>query len=305
MIEIDTPIEGLELREDEPLAPRTTLRIGGRARVFAEVKKKSALAPFFRYAAGRGLPLLALGKGSNILIPDEGWYGAVFILSGEFREWQIHGDLVHAGGGVSLMSLAVGTAVEGLSGLEDLSGIPSTFGGAVRINAGAFGTELFDLLVSVEVVTGGGTEEHFAVSEIRHGYRFTDLIGRPDVVTGGVLRLWNRPADEIASRLASVRTRRKEALPSEPNAGSIFKNPPGLSAGKLLDECGLKGTRCGGAEVSQKHANVIVNTGGARARDVLELMATMQEAVRALYGITLVPEIDLPGNAAMSGPSRP
>jgi UDP-N-acetylmuramate dehydrogenase len=269
------------------------------------VKKKSALAPFFRFAAEKRLPVLALGKGSNILIPDEGWYGAVFVLSGEFREWRCEGDLVHAGGGVSLMSLAVATAAEGLSGLEHLSGIPSTVGGAIRINAGAYGTELFDLLVSVEVVSPAGFEKRLAASDIHHGYRFTELMGRPDVVTGGTLRLWPRPHEEIAARLSMVQKRRKEALPSEPNAGSIFKNPPGLVAGRLLDECGLKGARCGGAEVSRKHANVIVNAGSATARDVRELMATMQDAVRSLYGITLVPEIQLPGNPTMTDPSRP
>ncbi len=298
MITMESPVEGLELREDEPLAPWTTLRVGGRARVFAEVKKKSALAPFFRFAAQNGLPLLALGKGSNILIPDEGWYGAVFVLSGEFREWRSEGDLVHAGAGASLVSLAVGTAARGLSGLEDLSGIPSTFGGAIRINAGAYGTELFDLLVSVEVVSPDGSEAQLAASEIRHGYRFTELIGRPDIVTGGTLRLWRRPPEEIEAKLVAVRKRRKEALPSEPNAGSIFKNPPGLLAGKLLEECGLKGKRCGGAEVSPRHANVIVNVGGATARDVRELMATMQDAVHAQFGVTLVPEIELPGDRA-------
>lgn len=298
MIPIDFPVEGLEIQEDEPLAPRTTLHIGGKARVFAEVKKKSALAPFFRFAAQNGLPVLALGKGSNILIPDEGWYGAVFVLSGEFREWRCEGDLVHAGAGASLMSLAMGTAVKGLSGLEDLSGIPSTFGGAIRMNAGAYGTELFDLLVSVEVVSPDGSEVRRAASEIRHGYRFTELIGRPDIVTQGTLRLWRRPHEEIEAKLVAVRKRRKNALPSEPNAGSIFKNPPGLQAGKLLEECGLKGKKCGGAEVSQRHANVIINTGGATARDVRELMAAMQEAVRGRFGVALVPEIELPGERA-------
>ncbi len=296
MISIDPPVEGLELREGEPLAPRTTLRVGGKARLFAEVKKRSALGPFLRFAAEKGLPLLALGKGSNVLIPDEGWPGAVFVLAGEFREWRCAGDLVQAGAGVSLMSLAVGAAAQGLSGLEDLSGIPSTFGGAIRINAGAYGTELFDLLVAVEVVSPDGSEARLDPSAVRHGYRYTELMEKSDIVTGGTLRLWPRPPEEIAGRLAMVRSRRQAALPSEPNAGSIFKNPPGLIAGKLLDECGLKGKRCGGAEVSAKHANVIVNTGGATARDVRELMAAMQGAVHERFGVTLVPEIELPGS---------
>ena len=295
MIRIEPPVEGLELRADEPLAPRTTLRVGGRARVFAEVSRQAALAPFLRFAAANHLPLLALGKGSNVLIPDEGWPGAVFVLTGEFREWRFEGETVWAGGGAALMSLAVGTAAEGLSGLEELSGIPSTFGGAIRINAGAYGTELFDLLLSVETVSLDGVRRLRPASEIAHGYRHTELLETPDIVTGGTLRLWRREADEIQSRLSAARARRKEALPAEPNAGSIFKNPVGLQAGKLLDACGLKGRRCGGALVSEKHANVIVNTGGATARDVKELMAAMRGAVLERFGLLLLPEIEMPG----------
>jgi UDP-N-acetylmuramate dehydrogenase len=295
VIRVDPPVEGLVLREDEPLASRTTLRVGGRARVFAEVSKRSALAPFLRFAAANDLPLLALGKGSNILIPDEGWYGAVFVLTGEFREWRCDGDEVWAGGGASLMSLAVGTGARGLSGLEDLSGIPSTFGGAIRINAGAYGTELFDLLLSVETISPDGSAARRGGSEIGHGYRYSELTETRDIVTGGTLRLWRRPQEEIEGRLAAVRHRRKAALPEGPSAGSIFKNPSGLQAGRLLDDCGLKGRRCGGAEVSAKHANVIVNAGGATAADVRGLMEAMQEAVLARFGVTLVPEIEMPG----------
>ena len=294
----DPSVDGLLLREDEPLGPRTTLRIGGRARLFAEVSTRSALALFLRFAAENGLPLLALGKGSNVLIPDEGWPGAAFVLTGEFREWHLEGHVVRAGGGVSLMSLAVATAAEGLSGLEHLSGIPSTFGGAIRINAGAYGTELFDLLVDVETVSRNGEERRWAAAEIRRGYRHSELMESTDIVTGGALRLWHRPHDEIEARLTSVRARRKAAIPDGPNAGSIFKNPQGHFAGKLLEECGLKGTRCGGAVISERHANVIVNAGGATASDVRELMAVMQQAVLDRFGVPLVPEIELPSPAA-------
>lgn len=298
MILPDPPVDGLVLREDEPLAPRTTLRIGGRARLFAEVSSRAALVPFLRFAAENGLPLLALGKGSNVLIPDEGWPGVVFALTGEFREWRLDGSVVQAGGGASLMSLAVATAAEGLSGLEHLSGIPSTFGGAVRINAGAYGTELFDLLLEVETVSRTGLLRRRSAAEIRHGYRRTELMETDEIVTGGTLRLWRRPQDEIEARLASVRTRRKGALPDSPNAGSIFKNPPGQFAGRLLEECDLKGTRCGGAAVSEKHANVIVNAGGATASDVRKLMAVMQQAVLDRFGVPLLPEIEIPSPGA-------
>jgi UDP-N-acetylmuramate dehydrogenase len=192
------------------------------------------------------------------------------------------------------MSLAVAAAAAGFSGLENLSGIPSTVGGAVRINAGAYGTEIFDLLETVELVTPGGGEIVLHPADLRHTYRFTELMERRDVVAAATLLLWRRPPREIEARLAEVRARRRHALPKEPNAGSIFRNPPGLFAGKLLEECGAKGLRCGGAEVSETHANVIVNAGGATAREFLRLMDEMQAAVREKFGVELVPEIEIP-----------
>ncbi len=289
------PAEGLVLRENVPLAPRTTLRVGGCARTFAEVQTKPALVSFLRLAAAEGLPILPLGKGSNVLIPDEGWDGAAFVLAGEFLRWRMDGERVIAGGGVSLMSLAVATKTAGLSGLENLSGIPSTLGGAIRINAGAYGTEIFELLESVDVVTRAGEERTLPASEIPHGYRWSRLMDGTDIVSGGTLALLRRPSEEIEARLAAMRETRRGALPPEPNAGSIFKNPPGRFAGKLLEECGLKGTREGGAMISERHANVIVNAGGATARDVRRLMTLMQAAVRERFGLELVPEIDLVG----------
>ena len=289
----------LVLRENVPLAERTTLRIGGPARFFAEVEDAEALAGLLRWARGEGLPALPLGKGSNVLIPDEGFPGVAVVLSGDFRSVAVRGTEVGAGGGVSLMSLAVVAEREGLSGLEGLSGIPSSVGGAVRINAGSYGTEIFDLLVSVELVSRAGDRRDVSASEIPHGYRWTALVESNDVVASATLRLREADPETIRARMAEVAGKRKKSLPPQPNAGSIFRNPPGDFAGRLLETCGMKGRRVGGAEVSAVHANVIVNLGGATARDVRTLMTEMRRAVKDRFGIELVPEIEVLPSASV------
>ena len=294
---IESALAGMRavVRENVPLAGRTTLRIGGPARYFVEAHDAEALAALLRASRAAGLPVLALGKGSNLLVPDAGFPGVVFTLAGDFLGVRIEPPDVLAGGGVSLMSLAARTQRAGLSGLENLSGIPSSLGGAVRINAGSYGSELFDVLVSVDLVSGGGERRTDSASAIAHGYRWTALSDRDDVVTGARLRLAPTPPAEIASRMAEVTAKRKVALPKQPNAGSIFKNPPGLFAGKLLEECGLKSRRIGGAQISPVHANVIVNVGGATAADVMSLMEEMKRVVKDRFGIELAAEIRLLG----------
>ena len=244
------------------------------------------------WAAAEGLPAIPLGKGSNVLVPDEGLDAVVFVLAGDLAAVSIEAPLVRAGGGASLMSLSVTARNAGLSGTEGLSGIPSTVGGAVRINAGAYGTEIFDLLEEMTLVSRVGEVRSASAEGIPHAYRWSALCEGDDVVASATLRLRPAGRDEIDARLAEVREKRKKALPIEPNAGSVFKNPPGDHAGRLLEACGLKGLRVGGAEVSERHANVIVNTGSATAADVRELMARMREAVRDGFGVDLLPEVE-------------
>lgn len=292
---IDTsPLAGprLRLRQEEPLAPRTTWRIGGPARFFAEVEDVEALAALLRWARAEGLPAIPLGKGSNVLVPDEGLDAVVFVLSGDLLAVSVEPPLVLAGGGASLMSLAVTARNAGLAGTEGLSGIPSSVGGAVRINAGAYGTEIFELLVDVTLVTRAGEARVVAAGSIPHGYRWSALCDGDDVVAGATLRLRPAPREEIDARLAEVREKRKKALPTEPNAGSVFKNPAGDHAGRLLEACGMKGARLGAALVSDRHANVIVNAGGATAADVRGLMARMRGEVLERFGVALVPEVE-------------
>ncbi|MEO8587349.1 MAG: UDP-N-acetylmuramate dehydrogenase [Acidobacteriota bacterium] len=294
---IERALSGLRavVRENVPLAARTTLRIGGPARYLVEVHDAEALAALLRAGRAAGLPVLALGKGSNLLVPDAGFPGVVFTLAGDFLATGVEPPEVVAGGGVSLMSLAARAQRAGLSGLENLSGIPSSLGGAVRINAGSYGAELFDVLVTVDLVSGAGEMRTAEAPGIAHGYRWTALCDTGDIVTGARLRLAPKEPSEIAARMAAVAAKRKNALPKQPNAGSIFKNPPGLFAGKLLEDCGLKGRRVGGAEISPVHANVIVNAGGATAADVAALMEAMKSAVKERWSIDLEPEIRVLG----------
>ena len=192
--------------------------------------------------------------------------------------------------------LARKMAAQGLVGLEALSGFPSTVGGAVIMNAGCYGTEIKDVLVTAEILTEEGSSEVLGVAELAPAYRSTNLQYSTAIVTAATFQLKRGNAEEALARIDELNSRRRASLPSGlPNAGSIFKNPPGDSAGRLLDQCGFKGAKCGGAQVSPKHANVIVNRGGAKASEVLDLMIRMYRAVQEKFGVALEPEVVLVG----------
>jgi len=289
------PARDGEVRPNEPLAAHTTLRIGGPAEVFVVARTAAGLGRAMRAAREAGTAFRILGKGSNVLVADEGVAGFVAVLDGEFLEVAIDGETLVAGGGASLGGVCAKAARAGLSGIETISGIPSSIGGAVRINAGAYGGEIFDVLESVTLLSPEGDAAERAAAQIPHGYRWTALVESGEIVCRARLKLSRAPREAIESRTREVTEKRRGALPSQPNAGSVFKNPPGQFAGKLLESCGLKGTRRGDAEISERHANVIVNRGAARAADVLELMRLMRDRVREAFGIELDAEIDVIG----------
>jgi UDP-N-acetylmuramate dehydrogenase len=289
-----SPEEG-SVAENEPLSRFTTWRIGGPARFFCRVRTEAGLARVLAAASSDGLPLALLGMGSNILVADAGFPGYVLRLEGDFLKVQIEGARLTAGGGAALGGVCAAAARAGLSGIEAISGIPSSIGGAVRINAGAYGGEIFDVLETVRLVSRSGEIREVSASEIPHGYRWTLLIETREIVGRAVLRLTPAPKEEIEARTRAVAEKRRGALPSEPNAGSVFKNPDGDYAGRLIEACGLKGERAGGAMISPRHANVIVNTGGAGSADVLALMRRMRDEVRDKFGVTLSPEVEMLG----------
>ncbi len=288
------PGDGVVLT-DEPLARHTTWRIGGPARWFCRLYTEEGLARVLARARQEGLPFAMLGMGSNVLAADEGYDGCVARLEGPFLAVSVDGPVLTAGGGAALGGVCAAAARAGLSGLESISGIPSSIGGAVRINAGAYGGEIFEVLESVRLVSRDGQRRAVRSEDIPHGYRWTALIDTGEIVASARLTLQPASRDVIEQRTRSVAEKRRGALPSEPNAGSVFKNPPGDFAGRLIEACGLKGLREGGAEISPRHANVIVNRGGARARDVLTLMRRMRDEVKERFGVTLSPEVEMLG----------
>jgi UDP-N-acetylmuramate dehydrogenase len=290
-------VPGLALTRDEALAGHTTLRIGGPAEIWARVASEDALAALMRTVRSRETPFAVLGLGSNVLVPDEGLAGVVARLGGELDAVRVDGTRVEVGAALPLAQLARRMAAQGLVGLEALSGFPSTVGGAVVMNAGCYGTEIADVLESCQVVTPEGRTRRLDVDELAPSYRETSLLGSGCIVTRAVLRLAVGDAGAAVRRIDDLNRKRWSSLPSGlPNAGSIFKNPPGDHAGRLIEACGLKGRVEGRAQISPKHANVIVNLGGARAVEVLALMTAARDAVAARFGVELEPELVLTGS---------
>jgi UDP-N-acetylmuramate dehydrogenase len=289
-------VPGLTLRRAAPLARMTTLRIGGPAELLAEVASEAALVRLLAACREAGIELHLLGMGSNVLVPDAGLDGVVARLTGDLRRVRLHGRRVSAGAGAALAQVARRAAKAGLAGLEALSGFPSTVGGGVRMNAGCYGTEIRDVLVSVRLVERDGTRRRLSTAELEPAYRSTVLSRTGAIVTRALFELEPGNPESLLARIEELNSRRWASLPSgHPNAGSIFKNPPGDHAGRLIDACGLKGEQVGGALISPKHANVIVNTGGARASDVVDLMERARAAVLERFGVELAPEIVLLG----------
>jgi len=287
------------LVEGMPLAGFTTFRIGGPAGLLAVPKVKEDLSRLLNTVAESGSRLLVVGRGSNMLISDHGFAGVVAVLGGGLGRITIKGKYeVYVEGGCDLNRL-VNWAIEmGLEGLEDLSGIPGSVGGAVRMNAGAMGSDIGERVefVTVMKLTGGEVEaKRLKREDIGFAYRHTGLEDS-DVIYGVRLRLHGGDKGVLESRHKEVMRWRRENQPlKQPSAGSVFRNPPGVSAGELIDRCGLKGMRVGEALVSEKHANFIVNLGGASADDVYGLMMRVKAEVSRREGIELEEEIRLVG----------
>jgi UDP-N-acetylmuramate dehydrogenase len=286
-----------EVRRDEPLAALTTLRVGGPAAALVTAESPEDLATVARVCAEHGRPWLIIGKGSNLLIADGGWPGVAVQLGKAFKGVDIDGEVVEAGGAEPMPGLATKVAREGLAGLAFGIAIPGTVGGAVRMNAGAHGGELSEVLRWAEVarLSRGGEIERIPAADLGMRYRHTELPADA-VVVRAQLRLTRASAEEIDAAMAEMRRWRREHQPlSEPSCGSVFRNPDGDSAGRLIDLAGMKDHRVGGARVSPKHANFITVDDGGRAADVRQVILDVQEAVRRLHGVDLVTEVVLAG----------
>jgi UDP-N-acetylenolpyruvoylglucosamine reductase len=285
------------LAREEPLAPKTTLRVGGAARLYAEPGDEADLRTLLAAAADAGVAVFMLGRGSNLIVPDEGVEGLVISLgrAGWAGFEPLADGRVRVGAGLRLKNLCGLAAAAGLAGFEFLEGIPGNVGGALRMNAGAMGGWMLDVVTEVRLMTRDGLVRTVARADLHAAYReCTEL--RDAIALGAVLQSRGRAGDqEVARQIDVYRHRRHESQPREPSAGCIFKNPPGGSAGRLIDESGLKGERIGDAEVSALHANFIVNRGRATSADILALVHRIRGRVRAAKGVDLEPEALLYG----------
>ena len=277
---------------DAPLSRHTSFRIGGPARRMAFPKDGSQMVLLIEAAHTCGARPLVIGNGSNTLVRDGGFRGVVFVTT-DMRRVTIDGTRLTGGCGVLLGSIGTNASRAGLAGAEFANGIPGTLGGAVYMNAGAYGGQLADIVCETvcydldakQVLHLDNAAQHF-------GYRHSVFMEKNYIILSATLQLTKDEPDAIRARMNDYLARRREKQPLEyPSAGSVFKRPEGHFAGKLIEDAGLKGLRVGGAEVSPKHAGFIVNVGGATARDVLELIERIREKVYAMSGVTLECEI--------------
>ena len=281
---------------DEPLARHTTMRVGGPAAAFVHAESVEDLLATATVCRGAGRPWLILGRGSNLLVADGGWPGVVVVLGRGFRGVTVDGSRLTAGAAEPMPALARRAAAAGLGGLAFGIAIPGSLGGAVRMNAGAMGAELADVLTSADVVRlpDGGRRRRDA-GELQYGYRSSTLHA-DEVVVAATLDLVPTDADELSEQMRRYRAWRREHQPvNEPSCGSVFRNPQGDSAGRLVEAAGLKGTAVGGVRVSERHANFFSVRPGARADDAARLLWLVQQRVDEEFGVRLTPEVVLAG----------
>lgn len=282
---------------DEPMNRHTTFRIGGPADLFVTVCSEEGMQLLLRETSRLHVPLFVLGKGSNLLVSDRGVRGCVAVLAGDFNEISLRGETnISCGPAVSLAGLCNFAKKNQLAGLEFAWGIPASVGGAAFMNAGAYGGEMSTVVDRVHALLPDGTPAVFHGEELCYSYRHSAFMDNGGVITQVVCRLEHGNRDSIALLMEDYYTRRKEKQPlNKPSAGSVFKRPEGHFAGALVEQCGLKGLREGGAAVSEKHAGFIVNAGGATCADVRRLIERIQETVFRETGVALECEVKLVG----------
>lgn len=290
-------VESGLLRRHVPLAPLTTYRLGGDAAWFAEPADERELAAVLAAAREMGEPVVVLGRGSNVVVADRGVAALVVHLVGEFAEVSVTSNgLVEAGGGAPLAKVARTSVDAGRGGLEFLVGIPGSVGGAVRMNAGCLGTETADVMVDARIVDArSGDVVVRTPPELKMAYRSTNVAPH-EIVVSARFRTESQPTERGLDRIREVTRWRRNTQPGGTlNAGSVFKNPPGDAAGRIIDQLGLKGLRHGGAVVSSKHANFFEAEPGTTAQDIYDLVTDVQRRVAAATGVELAPEVKFLG----------
>ena len=286
---------------DEPLQKHTTFRIGGPADVLAAPREDTQLLALLAYIRSAGLRSVIIGNGSNILFPDRGFRGIVIKLGAEFSGITLHEEAdetvtLHARAGTLLRRLANTACEAGLGGLEFAAGIPGSVGGAVFMNAGAYGGEMSQIIVSCRALMPDGALREFSKEELKLGYRTSVFSQNGGIVTSCRIKLQAGDRETIYGYMRELAGRRTEKQPLNlPSAGSTFKRPEGYFAGKLIQDSGCRGLRVGGARISQKHAGCVVNETDASAEDVIRLIRLVQMRVRDCFGVDLEPEVRIIG----------
>ena len=289
--------EQVEILVAEPMKNHTTFRIGGPADALALPKTPEEVAEVVRFCLEHAQPYYVLGNGSNLLVSDEGYRGLVLQLYRNFNDIQVNGETITVQSGAMLAAVARTAYQTGLTGLEFASGIPGTIGGAVVMNAGAYGGEMKNVLKEVTVLTKEGEVLVIPAKALELGYRTSVIPKNGWIVLGAVLQLKKGDQEQILARMEELKEQRITKQPLDlPSAGSTFKRPEGYFAGKLIMDAGLRGFTVGGAQVSEKHCGFVVNRGNATAADVWELICEVKRRVKEMTGVELEPEVKLLGD---------
>ena len=277
---------------NEPMASHTTFRIGGPADYFVMPETVEELANVLKLCKEENTPYFILGNGSNLLVGDKGFRGVVIQLYKNFDGLSVEGTKITAKSGAMLIRVAKEAGKAGLTGLEFASGIPGTIGGAMVMNAGAYGGEMKDVVTSVTVLTKDGDIKTLSGDEMNFRYRGSVVEDEGYIVLEAVMELKEGNLEEIQARMDELSVQRRTKQPIEyPSAGSTFKRPEGYFAGKLIQDAELRGYQVGGAQVSEKHCGFVINVGGATAADVMQLMQDVSDKVMEQFGVTLEPEV--------------
>lgn len=281
-----------KVKVQEPMAAHTTFRIGGPADFYVMPQTPQEIAEVIRICREENCPYFILGNGSNLLVGDRGYRGVVIQLYKNFDGISIEGTKVTAKAGAMLVRVAKEAGKMGLTGLEFASGIPGTIGGAMVMNAGAYGGEMKDVVTSVTVLTKDGEVMILSVEKMKFRYRGSVIEEEGYTVLECTMELQQGDQEAIKARMDELAVQRKAKQPVEfPSAGSTFKRPEGYFAGKLIMDAGLRGYRVGGAQVSEKHCGFVINAGGATAADVMQLMKDVSDRVQEQFGVRLEPEV--------------
>jgi UDP-N-acetylmuramate dehydrogenase len=288
-------VMGVEVKTDEMIAPYTSYKIGGPAAIWAAPGSETGIGQVLTIAHEAGIPLFILGRGSNLLVSDKGWPGMTLYLGDNISGWRFAGMEVTVSAGTSLLDLIRAAVARGLGGMELLAGIPGGIGGALRMNAGAFGQQIEQTTVAVKGFRLDGTSFEARRKEINFSYRRVPELEQV-VIASGRFRFIKADAGMLKSRMDDILVLRAKKQPLDyPSCGSVFKRPPGYFAGALIEECGLKGLRVGGALISPKHAGFILNFDNAKAADVFALIRQIEDRVWQRFGIRLEREVRLIG----------